>query len=686
MPAPVLADFPKTLVRLRNIGIIAHIDAGKTTLTERILFYTRKIHRMGEVHEGAATMDFMPEEQERGITIASACCSCVWRGHNINIIDTPGHVDFSIEVERCLRVLDGAIGVFCAVGGVEPQSETVWRQAESFGTPRLAFINKMDRPGASFSRTVDELRDRLGARPVPVTLPLGEEEYFTALLDLLVLERIDFDPESQGREYRRTPLNQEETALAAPWREKLLEAAADESDLVMEQYLAGETPAADLLRAALRKGVLAKRIVPVYAGAALRNIGVQPLLDGVVDFLPSPAESLPASAEIPVQGQPANKINLAADPEAPLAALVFKVFLEGGRKLSLLRLYAGSIREGTLCCNALRGEAERVTRIFRLEADARIPLNEAGPGDIVAVQGLRSVFTGDTITSRDRPLLLENITAYTPVISVAFEPGNRAEGEKLDEALARYVLEDPTLKVEIDESCGQRLVSGMGELHLEVLRDRIRREYRLEPRVGNPQVVCKESIRRSAEAEGICERYLGEVFHHGYVRLRVSPLARGQGNALNWLFDRRDWPEAWLDSVVQGITDSFHSGALRGFPLQDVQVDILALQRREGVSSSVGYHLAGVAAFKSALEAASPLLLEPVMQVEVVVPGAFQGAVLNLLHTRGGKITRVQEKGERALVTALAPMRELFGFSTRLRSVTQGRASLLMRFARFDSV
>ncbi len=670
---------------LRNIGIIAHIDAGKTTLTERILFYTSKIHRMGEVHEGAATMDFMPEEQERGITIASACSTCGWNGHSINIIDTPGHVDFSIEVERCLRVLDGAVGVFCAVGGVEPQSETVWRQAERFGVPKMAFINKMDRAGASFSRVVGEIRDILGANPVAVSIPIGEEENFEAVIDLLTLERVDFDEASNGRVYTRAPLSENEAALAAPWREKLVEAAADEDDNIMEQYLSGKAPTLGALKAALRKAVLGRRVVPVYAGSALRNTGVQLLLDGVVDFMPNPAEAVPSEAEELIKGQN-RKVEIKADSRAPLAALVFKLFLEGGRKLSLLRLYSGSISEGMACYNATRGEAERITRIFRLDADAREPIAAAGPGDIVAVQGLRSVYTGDSITSKEHPLLLENITAYRPVISVAFEPKNSAEGEKLDEVLNRYALEDPTLKVELDEASGQRIVSGMGELHLEVLHDRIRREYAISPRVGNPQVVCQESIRKAASAEGVFDRELGEVAHYGAVTLGVAPRERGQGNALRWAFDTEGWPKQWLSEVEQGIADSLHSGVVKGFPVQDVQVEITGLQRREGASSPAGYHMAAVAAIKGALEAASPVLLEPVMHVEISVPEGFLGAALNLLNSHGGKIEDMHERGEQKIIKSLAPMRELFGFSTKLRSATQGRAGLLMRFERFDAM
>lgn len=672
--------------KLRNIGIIAHIDAGKTTLTERILYYTSKIHRMGEVHEGAATMDFMPEEQERGITIASACSTCEWAGRVINIIDTPGHVDFSIEVERCLRVLDGAVGVFCAVGGVEPQSETVWRQAGRFAIPKMAFINKMDRPGASFKRVMDEIRDTLGVSPVAAALPIGEEDSFEGVIDLVSMERVDFDPATQGREYSRRPLSAGEAAMAAPWREKLVEAAADEDNALMESYLGGGEITPEELIPALRKAVLARRIVPVYGGSALKNIGVQLLLDGIAAFMPNPAEASATEAGELKKGEPTGeKIILPADSEGPLAALVFKLFLEGGRKISFIRIYSGRVSAGMSCFNATRGEAERITRIFRLDADSREPVEEAGAGDIIAVQGLRSVYTGDSITAREKQFLLEDIAAYRPVISVAFEPKNSAEGDKLDEVLARYTLEDPTLKAELDEASGQRVVSGMGELHLEVLRDRIQREYGLSPRVGKPQVVCQESIRKSAEGSGIFDRELGDVPHFGSVALAVSPRERGSGNEVRWGFNTEGWPAQWLAAAAQGVTDSLDSGVLNGYPVQDVLVKIKTLERRDA-SSPAGYHMAAAAALKDALGAASPMLLEPIMQVEINTPEAYLGAALSLVSTRGGKVESMGERGEQRLIRALAPMRQLFGFATDLRSSTQGRAGLIMRFERFDAI
>ncbi|MDR2892654.1 MAG: elongation factor G [Deltaproteobacteria bacterium] len=706
------------LDKLRNTGIIAHIDAGKTTLTERILFYTKKIHRMGEVHEGAATMDFTPEEQEHGITIASACCTCHWGDYSINLIDTPGHVDFSIEVERCLRVLDGVVGVFCAVGGVEPQSETVWRQAEKFGIPKLAFVNKMDRLGASFKSVLEEMRTRLGVSPLALTLPIGEGEEFEALIDLVSLERVDFDAASQGSSYTRSALSEAEAALAAPWREAMMNALADEDDAIMEKYLTGEEMPLELLRSAIRHGTLRRSLVPVFAGSALRNTGVQLLLDGICAYLPNPAEAAPQEAEdteaVKTAARHIEKVKVTVDPKAPLSALVFKLFMEGGRKLSLVRIYSGELREGLDCLNVTRGKAEKISRIFRLNADSRDQLNEARAGDIVAVQGLRSVCTGDSIAALERRLLLENITAYRPVISIAIEPKNSGEGEKLDEVLQRLQLEDPTLQVELDEASGQRVVSGMGELHLEVLLERLKREYGLIPRAGNPQVVCQETVLKSAEASGEFDRELGEVRHYGQVTLRVAPRERGSGNLVRWAFDSgsqtgqaasgaaqerpsgkssggvsgqssgQSWPAAWLEAVDRGIDDSLQSGVLQGFPLQDVLVEVLSMQRRDGSSSPAGYHMAAVAALKNALAEAKPVLLEPLMHLEISVPDSHLGAALNLISTHGGKVSDLLERGEVKIVKALAPMRELFGFSTYLRSSTQGRAGLIMRFERFD--
>ncbi len=669
-----------SLAQLRNIGIIAHIDAGKTTLSERILFYTDKIHRMGEVHEGAATMDFMPEEQDRGITIASACTTCSWNSVSINLIDTPGHVDFTIEVERSLRVLDGAVGVFCAVGGVEPQSETVWRQSEKFGIPKLAFVNKLDRPGADFAMVLEAMRRRLGANPAAVTIPLGDGEEFNGVLDLIHGERVLFDQSDQGRTVSRVPFSEEDEAIAAPWCEKLLESLADGDDSILEPYLAGETIAPEIIHAALRRATLARRLTPVFAGSALRNMGVQPLLDAVEAYLPSPLDVPPAEGEDPRSGE---KTTLAPDPAAPLAALVFKVLVEGGRKLALLRLYAGTLREGMACRNVSAGELDKAGRIYRLQAGRRESLDKALAGDIVEVQGLRSARTGDSITDPARQVLLENIAAYTPVISLALEPRNTEEGKKLDEALGRFLLEDPTLRATLDEASGQRIVSGMGELHLEVLLDRMKRECDVAPRAGNPQVVHQETIRKTGAADGEFDRELGKVQHYGFVSVSVAPAPRGAGNSIRIAADTEGWHKSLLEAMEQGLADALQCGPL-GYAVQDTVVTVTNCVRKDGVSSPPGYRMAAALALKAAMQEASPTLLEPIMDVELSVPEPMIGSVISLLNARNGKVEEIRDEAGQKLVRALAPMRGLFGFSTSLRSATQGRAGMMMRFEKFD--
>ncbi len=672
----------ESLSRVRNIGIIAHIDAGKTTLSERILYYTDNIHRMGEVHEGAAAMDFMPEEQERGITIASACGTCRWHDVVINLIDTPGHVDFTIEVERSLRVLDGAVGVFCAVGGVEPQSETVWRQSEKFGIPKLAFVNKMDRPGADFGMVLDAMRRRLGANPVPVTIPLGQEEEFRGVIDLIRLESLVFDDADKGRSVLRSPLTEAEAALAAPWREKLLEALADVDEEILGAYLAGEGVHEDAMHAALRAGTLAGAFVPVFAGAALRNIGVQPLLDAVAAYLPSPADAVKASG---VNTRTREPVALDPDPAAAFSALVFKVSVENGRKLALMRVYAGTVREGDACRNVTTGEHEKIGRMFRLQAGKREPVTMAVAGDIVAVQGVRTVRTGDSLAADSRPVLLENIEAYTPVISLALEPRNTEEGKKLDEALARFCVEDPTLRVTQDEGSGQRLVSGMGELHLEVLLDRMKREHALAPRAGNPQVLYHETIRKSSSADGEFDRELGGQRHYGCVHVSVAPRERGQGNSVTATGD--DAADGRIrqlrEALVQGLEDAMQSGPL-GYAVEDAAVSAALCPGREEGMSGPGCRMAAAIALKNALQDAGPALLEPIMAVEVTVPEPMVGSVISLLNTRNGKVETIEDEAGQKLVRAFAPMRELFGFSTALRSATQGRAGMLLRFARLD--
>lgn len=692
---------PSALELVRNIGIIAHIDAGKTTLSERMLFYTQKIHRMGEVHDGTATMDFMPEEQERGITIAAAATSCQWQGYTLNLVDTPGHVDFTIEVERSLRVLDGAVGVFCAVGGVEPQSETVWRQSERFEVPKLAFINKIDRVGADFAQVLVAMRQRLGAKPVLLNMPLYDQEQL-ALVDLISMEHVSFDQGSQGREFARRALSEAEQQVAAPWRETMLESLAESDEQFFEEYLGGSYNT-EQIHAALRRACLARGLTPVLTGSALKNVGVQALLDAVVKYLPAPTD-VPATSPA-IQGHVPDSTEMVpvpADPKAPFVGLIFKVLLEGGRKLSLLRIYSGTLKEGDSARNVTRKVDERISRIYRLHADRREQLTQATAGDIVAVLGLRSATTGDTMTESRHQILLERLAEYPAVISMAMEPRNADEGKALDEALERYCVEDPTLSVTVDEGSGHRIVSGMGELHLEVLRERIQREYSIAPRTGQPQVVTRETITATATGQGLFDRELGTVHHHGEVEVRVQPLPRNSGNRvlveLNSEAEKdhskdnskdkaspKSLPTTLIEAARQGVEDSLLSGPL-GYPMQDVEVRILSLLRKEGLTSPAGCHMAAGLAMRQAFEAAQPVRLEPIMQVEISVPDENLGSSLSLFGAVGGKVENLVERGGMKLIQGRAAMRQLFGFSTSLRSATQGRAGLLMKFDTFDRV
>jgi elongation factor G len=667
------------LASLRNIGIIAHIDAGKTTLTERILYFSGRIHRMGEVHDGAATMDFMPEEQERGITITSACTTCVWKDHQINLIDTPGHVDFTIEVERSLRVLDGAVGVFCAVSGVEPQSETVWRQSVAYGVPKIAVVNKLDRPGADFEAALNAMREKLRANPVAVTIPLGQGAELSAIIDLAAMEHVRFA--GDGEEVTRRPLTDDEAAYAAPWRERLVEAACEYDEALMDAYLGGEAVAAAQIEAALRLGTLQHKVTPVFAASALKNIGVQPVLDGVLAYLPSPLDRGGA-----IGVDPAAKAEVAFPPEAdaPLAALAFKVSMETGRRQVFVRVYSGRLEAGKDVWNATRGEIERPARLFHLHAGHREKAETAGPGEIVALAGLRRAATGDTLCDKAHPILLEAIGGYKPVISLALEPKNAEETDKLKEVLDKLAEEDPTLTVAHDPDTGQMILSGMGELHLDVVLERAKREYGVSPRAGKPQVVYQETVTAAAAGEGVFDRELGERSHHGRVTVAVSPLPRETGRDVAFEIDRLAYPPAWCAAMIEGLEDGLQSGPLGGHPVQDVQVRVTGVFPVEGRTTDIGCRMAAAQALKNALAAARPALLEPLMELEIGVPDAFVGDVAGLLGSKGAKIERMDDRGGHKTVTALAPLRRMFGFSTDLRSATQGRAGMSMRFLKFD--
>ncbi len=694
---------------LRNIGIIAHIDAGKTTLTERILFYTEKIHRMGEVHEGTATMDYMPEEQERGITIASACTTCTWQNHTINIIDTPGHVDFTIEVQRSLRVLDGAVGVFCAVGGVEPQSETVWQQSENFAVPKIAFINKVDRLGADFETVLAAMREQLHAKPLLLTMPLGQGEDFEALLDIVRLERLDYDEEDQGATFSRTPLSVAEQELVAPWREKLLESLAEVDDDFLEAYLAEKEFTPEEIFEAVHRATLKRALTPTFCGSALRNAGIQAVIDGICTLLPSPLE-VPTPTALDREGQ---EHTIKPDAKAPLSALVFKILMDGGRKMAFMRIYSGTLREGEQYSCIQEGglsAPDRVQRIYRMHADYREQMEEAQAGDIVAVIGLRAATTGVTYAAKDAPYMLESIEGYAPVITLAIEPRNADEGATLDEALERYTTEDPTLTAHTDEGSGHRMLSGMGELHLDVILERMKREYSIEPRVGHPQVVCRETIAKEITTEAEFDRELGKEHHYGKLRLRVEPLARGSGNTVCFganfpenIFEQEAQASKllaplglslpWLQAAKQGIEDALQSGPSLGYPMQDVGVTIEAMERKDGVSSAPGYHMAAGMALREAVALAAPLILEPIMQVEINVPEAHLGSAMSLFNTCGGRVENLGHRGSldtgeggQKIIQGLAPLSRLFGFSTSLRSATQGRAGLILQFATFDTL
>ena len=666
--------------KIRNIGIIAHIDAGKTTLTERILYYTGKIHRIGEVHEGQATMDYLPEEQERGITITSACTTCYWKDCEIHLIDTPGHVDFTIEVERSLRVLDGAIGVFCAVGGVEPQSETVWHQAERFRVPKMAFVNKMDRVGANFWGTVQEMREKLGARPVVVTMPYGAEKDFRGVIDV-VSQRLILWEDPLGEKYSFHPVPKELEEEVARVRQELLETVAELEEWALERYLADEPFSEEEIHALIRKGTLSLSLVPVFCGSALKNKGVQPLLDGVVRYLPSPLDIPPVKGINPKTGKEETR---PPDEAAPLSALAFKVQMFEGRKMVYLRLYSGVLEVGKTVLNATQGKKERVARLFLMHANKRSRLERAGAGDIVAAMGLKHTVTGDTLCDPAHPILLEAIGAYEPVISVAVEPKTRAEEEKVEEALAKIAQEDPSFRVKLDADTGQRLISGMGELHLEVILERLRREFGLELLVGRPQVVYRETVTGEAEVLEHFDQTLGDEHLKATVRLLVRPRPRGAGSLVGAVLPEGKLSPEQESLLLETLEKSLLASGPLGYPVVDVEVLLLDVDFDGGSWNEVAARAAAVRALEKALEEASPVLLEPIMEVEVVVPSEFLGEVISDLNQRQGHVLGIEAREPVQVVRAEVPLSRMFGYSTDLRSATQGRASFTMRFARFD--
>ena len=672
------------LDRTRNIGIMAHIDAGKTTTTERVLFYTGINYKLGEVHDGTATMDWMVQEQERGITITSAATTCHWRDHRINIIDTPGHVDFTIEVERSLRVLDGVIGVFCSVGGVEPQTETVWRQADKYGVPRIAYVNKMDRVGADFFRVVKMIEDRLGARPLVVQLPVGSEDGFRGVVDLVRMKAVLWDNENLGASFREAAIPPELETPAREHREAMLETLADCDDAIMTAYLQGDPISGDRLVRAIRAAGLRLDVVPVLCGAAFRNKGVQPLLDAVVDYLPSPLDVPPIRGADPEDGREAVR---PTSDEAPFSALAFKIMADPFvGTLTFFRVYSGTRSSGSFVHNASTGQRERLGRILKMHANKREEISEVHAGDIAAAVGLRSAKTGDTLCDEDAPIVLEAIEFPDPVISIAVEPKSRDDQEKLGVSLQKLAREDPSFRVTVDQETGQTLLSGMGELHLEVIVDRLLREFKVGANVGKPQVAYKETVRRTVEQEGRFVRQSGGRGQFGHVFLRLEPQPTGVGFEFVNAIKGGVIPQEYVPAVENGVVQAMSNGGLAGYPVVDVKVSLLDGSYHEVDSSEMAFTIAASMAFTAGLRRASPALLEPVMDVEVVAPEEFMGDVIGDISGRRGKVLGMTSKGSAQVIESRVPLSRMFGYATDLRSRTQGRATYTMQFSRYEEV
>ena len=671
------------LEKTRNIGIMAHIDAGKTTTTERILFYTGITHRLGEVHEGTATMDWMIQEQERGITITSAATTCFWQDHRINIIDTPGHVDFTAEVERSLRVLDGAVAVFCAVGGVEPQSETVWRQADRYNVPRIAFVNKMDRPGADFINCMAMMRARLDTAPLAVQLPLGAEDAFRGVIDLVRMKAYIYDDETKGAHYHETDIPAEHLTEAESFRERLLETAVELDDAVLGKYLEGVPVTEAELKACIRKGTVALRFTPVLCGASFKNKGIQPLLDAVVDYLPSPLDVPPVEG----QDERGEAVQRPCSDDAPFAALVFKIMTDPYvGSLAFMRVYSGRLANGTTVYNTTRRANERIGRLLKMHANKREEIPEIWAGDIAAAVGLKKVSTGDTICDRDDPVLLEAIEFPAPVISVAIEPKTQADIDKMSGALGKLMAEDPTFRVKVDDETGQTIISGMGELHLEIIVDRLMREFGVEARVGRPQVAYRETVTKAVEAEGRFVRQTGGHGQFGVVKLKVEPQPSGGGfEFVNDVFGGTV-PREYIPAVEKGVREAMENGVLAGYEMVDVKVTLYDGAYHEVDSSEMAFKIAGSMGFKEGARRAAPVLLEPVMKVEVVTPEEYMGDVIGNINARRGRITHMEHRGSTQVVTAMVPLAEMFGYATDLRSLTQGRATYTMHFHQYEPV
>ncbi len=677
-----MSRFP--LEKTRNIGIMAHIDAGKTTTTERILYYTGVTYKIGEVHEGTAVMDWMPQEQERGITITAAATSCEWKGHKINIIDTPGHVDFTVEVERSLRVLDGAVAVFDASAGVEPQSETVWRQADKYKVPRIAFMNKMDKLGADFNMAVESMIEKLGANPVPVQIPIGKEDSFRGPIDLIEMKAYYFDDETLGAKYVEDEIPPEYLEEAKKYRERMIEALCDVDDNLMEKYLAGEEITADEIIRALRKGTIQLKITPVLCGSAFKNKGVQMLLDAIVYYLPSPLDISSVKGINPLDGSERER---KPDDNEPLAALAFKIMADPYMgSLTYVRVYSGVISSGSYVYNATRNVKERVARIFRMHANHREEIKEICAGDIAAVVGLKNTLTGDTICDETNPIILESIEFPEPVISVAIEPKTKADQEKLSLALQKISQEDPSFKVSYNEETGQTIISGMGELHLEIIVDRLTREFKVGANVGKPQVAYKETIKVPAKAEGKFIRQTGGRGQYGHVWIEIEPLERGKGFEFVNKIVGGTIPKEYIPAVEKGTVEAMEGGVLAGYPLVDLRVTLFDGSYHEVDSSEMAFKIAGSMALKEACKKAELVLLEPIMDVEVVTPEEYMGEVIGDLNSRRGRVQSMERRGKAQVIKAMVPLAEMFGYATDLRSKTQGRGTYTMQFSHYDEV
>ncbi|HEX9614577.1 MAG TPA: elongation factor G [Bacteroidota bacterium] len=668
----------------RNIGIMAHIDAGKTTTTERILFYTGVLHRMGEVHDGAATMDWMEQEKERGITITSAATTCFWHDHRINIIDTPGHVDFTIEVERSLRVLDGAVALFCSVGGVEPQSETVWRQADKYGVPRIAFVNKMDRAGADFLAVVQMMKDRLHANAVPVQLPVGEGDMFAGIIDLITMKARMYHEGNQGMTWDEIEIPVSLKSRASEYRQKMLEAVADEDDSLLEKYLEGKEISPEEVRKVLRRSCLKNGIIPVLCGSSFKNKGVQLLLDAVIEFLPAPSDVVGGEIHGHHPHRHDDVVRKVSDSEK-FTALAFKIMSDPfvGR-LTYFRVYSGTVTAGSYIYNATTDRKERVARLLRMHANHREEISEAFAGDIVGAIGLKNTKTGDTLTDEKDPIIMEKMVFPEPVIDVAIEPKTKADQEKLGEALQKLAEEDPTFRISSNEETGQTIISGMGELHLEILIDRMKREFKVEANVGKPQVAYKETITKKVTAEGKFIRQSGGRGQYGHVVIEMEPNEKGKGFEFENAIVGGVVPREYVKPTEEGIVEAMRNGVLAGYPVEDIKVKLFDGSFHAVDSSEMAFKIAGSMAFKDAARKAGPIILEPIMAVEVVTPEEYLGDVMGDLNSRRGKIEGMNPRKDAQVVKAMVPLSEMFGYATQVRSMTQGRALYTMQFSHYE--